>query len=78
MIGLIRPAAGKITVLGMDFGSYLSGSVLTESIFGWPGLGQLAVGSAATLLLLQPDNGLLRDVCCRGRWLLRDGKPGLV
>jgi ABC-type dipeptide/oligopeptide/nickel transport system permease component len=29
-----------ITVLGMDFGSYLSGSVLTESIFGWPGLGR--------------------------------------
>jgi beta-aspartyl-dipeptidase (metallo-type) len=43
-----------------------------------PGLGQLAVGSAATLLLLQPDNGLLRDVCCRGRWLLRDGNPGVV
>ncbi len=29
-----------ITVLGMDFGSYLSGSVLTESIFSWPGLGR--------------------------------------
>jgi ABC-type dipeptide/oligopeptide/nickel transport system permease component len=29
-----------VTVLGMDFGSYLSGSVLTESIFGWPGLGR--------------------------------------
>ncbi|MCK4273238.1 ABC transporter permease, partial [bacterium] len=25
-----------ITVVGMDFGSYLSGSVLTESIFAWP------------------------------------------
>lgn len=43
-----------------------------------PGLGQLAVGSAATLLLLQPDSGLLTDVCCRGRWLLRGGKPGVV
>jgi ABC-type dipeptide/oligopeptide/nickel transport system permease component len=29
-----------VTVVGMDFGSYLSGSVLTESIFGWPGLGR--------------------------------------
>lgn len=32
-----------ITVVGTDFGSYLSGSVLTESIFGWPGLGRLVV-----------------------------------
>jgi ABC-type dipeptide/oligopeptide/nickel transport system permease component len=29
-----------VTILGLDFGSYLSGSVLTESIFGWPGLGR--------------------------------------
>jgi ABC-type dipeptide/oligopeptide/nickel transport system permease component len=32
-----------ITVVGMDFGSYLSGSVLTESIFGWPGLGRFTL-----------------------------------
>jgi len=32
-----------ITIVGTDFGSYLSGSVLTESIFGWPGLGRLVV-----------------------------------
>ena len=29
-----------ITVIGADFGSYLSGAVLTESIFAWPGLGR--------------------------------------
>jgi ABC-type dipeptide/oligopeptide/nickel transport system permease component len=29
-----------ITVVGTDFGSYLSGAVLTESIFAWPGLGR--------------------------------------
>ncbi len=29
-----------VTIVGTDFGSYLSGSVLTESIFGWPGLGR--------------------------------------
>ncbi len=34
-----------ITIVGTDFGSYLSGSVLTESIFGWPGLGRLIVQS---------------------------------
>ena len=32
-----------ITVIGTDFGSYLSGAVLTESIFGWPGIGRLAL-----------------------------------
>ncbi len=29
-----------ITVTGMDFGSYLSGAVLTETIFGWNGMGR--------------------------------------
>jgi ABC-type dipeptide/oligopeptide/nickel transport system permease component len=32
-----------VTIVGTDFGSYLSGSVLTESIFGWPGLGRYIV-----------------------------------
>ncbi|MBU0701792.1 ABC transporter permease [bacterium] len=32
-----------ITLIGLDFGSYLNGSVLTETIFGWPGLGRYAV-----------------------------------
>ena len=32
-----------LTVIGTDFGSYLSGAVLTESIFGWPGLGRLTL-----------------------------------
>jgi len=34
-----------LTVIGTDFGSYLSGAVLTESIFGWPGVGRLALGA---------------------------------
>jgi len=29
-----------ITVLALDTGSYLTGSLLTESIFAWPGLGR--------------------------------------
>jgi ABC-type dipeptide/oligopeptide/nickel transport system permease component len=29
-----------ITVLGLDFGSYLTGSILTETIFSWPGVGR--------------------------------------
>lgn len=32
-----------ITVVGADFGSYLSGAVLTESIFAWPGLGRFTI-----------------------------------
>jgi peptide/nickel transport system permease protein/oligopeptide transport system permease protein len=34
-----------LTVVGTDFGNYLSGAVLTESIFGWPGVGRLALGA---------------------------------
>ncbi len=29
-----------ITIIGIDFGSYLSGAVLTETIFGWDGIGR--------------------------------------
>jgi len=32
-----------ITLIGLDFGSYLNGSVLTETIFSWPGIGRYAV-----------------------------------
>jgi len=32
-----------ITVVGADFGSYLSGAVLTESVFAWPGLGRFTL-----------------------------------
>ncbi len=32
-----------VTLIGLDFGSYLNGSVLTETIFGWDGVGRYAV-----------------------------------
>ncbi len=32
-----------ITVIGLDFGSYLNGAVLTETIFGWDGIGRYGV-----------------------------------
>jgi peptide/nickel transport system permease protein len=32
-----------MSILGVRFGALLGGSVLTESVFGWPGLGSLAV-----------------------------------
>jgi peptide/nickel transport system permease protein/oligopeptide transport system permease protein len=34
-----------ITVLGLDFGAYLTGSILTETIFGWPGIGRYVVNA---------------------------------
>ena len=34
-----------VTVLGMQFGLLLGGAVVTETVFAWPGLGQLAVES---------------------------------
>lgn len=32
-----------VTVIGLDFGSYLNGAVLTETIFGWDGIGRFAM-----------------------------------
>lgn len=34
-----------ITVLGLDLGALLGGAVITETIFAWPGVGQLAMQS---------------------------------
>nr|MBC8479280.1 ABC transporter permease [FCB group bacterium] len=43
--GLRNLAIPLITIIGADFGSYLSGAVLTESIFGWPGVGRFALNA---------------------------------
>lgn len=32
-----------VTILGIEFGTVLGGTVITESVFAWPGLGRLAV-----------------------------------
>lgn len=34
-----------LTVIGLQFGTLLGGAVLTESVFGWPGIGRLLVDS---------------------------------
>ena len=34
-----------ISIIGLRFGLLLGGGVLTESIFGWPGLGQLTIAA---------------------------------
>ncbi|MBV9791245.1 MAG: ABC transporter permease [Chloroflexi bacterium] len=38
-----------LTTIGITFGSLLSGAVLTETIFSWPGLGRYATASATSL-----------------------------
>jgi len=38
-----------ITMIGMDLGAYLSGVVTVEVVFGWPGIGLLAVDSLQDL-----------------------------
>ncbi|HEV2181557.1 MAG TPA: ABC transporter permease, partial [Gemmatimonadaceae bacterium] len=34
-----------VTVIGLDFGSYRTGSILTETVFSWPGLGRYVVNA---------------------------------
>lgn len=36
-----------VTVLGLRFVSYVGGSVITENVFAWPGLGRLTVQAVA-------------------------------
>jgi ABC-type dipeptide/oligopeptide/nickel transport system permease component len=47
MHGLRNALIPVITVLGLDFGYYLTGSILTETIFSWPGLGRYVVNAIA-------------------------------
>lgn len=37
-----------VTVLGLSVGAALSGAVVTETVFAWPGLGQLLVSAIST------------------------------
>ncbi len=32
-----------VTIIGLDFGSYLNGAVVTETIFGWDGIGRFTM-----------------------------------
>ena len=34
-----------ITVVGLEFGDLLAGSIITETVFAWPGVGQLVVNA---------------------------------
>src|SRR5436189_2229051 len=47
--GLRNALIPTVTILGLTFGSLLSGAVLTETIFSWPGLGRYATAAAIAL-----------------------------
>ena len=34
-----------VTILGLQFGAVLTGAVITETIFAWPGIGRLLIQS---------------------------------
>jgi peptide/nickel transport system permease protein len=55
---LIRHAAPNaaiplVTLIGLSLGALVAGSVVTEQVFAWPGVGQLLVRSVATRDLAQ-------------------------
>jgi ABC-type dipeptide/oligopeptide/nickel transport system permease component len=77
---VLRHALGNallpiITVVGLDFGSYLTGSILTETIFSWPGVGRYVLtaidkrdlpaiqGSILFLALVFVVVNLIADLC---------------
>ncbi len=41
--GLKNSLIPVVTLIGLDLGSYLNGAVLTETIFGWDGIGRYAL-----------------------------------
>lgn len=43
--GLRNALLPIVTVVGLDFGSYLTGSILTETIFAWPGVGRYVLSA---------------------------------
>ena len=50
---LLRHAAPNaaiplVTLVGLSLGGLIAGSVVTEQVFAWPGVGQLLVRSVAT------------------------------
>jgi peptide/nickel transport system permease protein len=45
---LANAASPLLSVVGLQLGSLLAGSVITETIFSWPGLGRLTIEAIQT------------------------------
>ena len=50
-----------VTVIGLQFGLLMGGAILTETIFGWPGVGQIALQSVN-----QRDYAMIQGVVLYG------------
>ncbi|MCB1299672.1 MAG: ABC transporter permease, partial [Microthrixaceae bacterium] len=46
--GLRNALVPIVTLLGLQFGALLAGSVITETIFAWPGIGKLLMDAIQT------------------------------
>src|SRR5690606_22453397 len=45
----LRNAVGpSLTVIGIQLGTFVGGSVITETVFSWPGVGRLAIQAILT------------------------------
>ncbi len=70
-----------LTILGLQFGTLLAGTIVTETIFSWPGIGRLAVTRhpsprlSAAPRLHSPNRHLLRSSKSPNRFRLRPGRP---
>ena len=52
-----------VTMMGLQFGFLLGGSIVVETVFNWPGLGRLLVDAVT-----QRDYPVIRAWCCCSRW----------
>ena len=52
-----------VTLIGLQFGAVLTGAVITETIFAWPGIGRLLIQSIG--FRDYPDRPGLHPVHCR-------------
>ena len=69
-----------VTMLGMDIGLALGGAIFTETVFGLPGLGRLAVGAIDSFDLATIQGVVVFATLCdrlqpRRRHALRVGRP---
>ncbi len=48
-----------VTIVGLQLGTLLSGQVVTETVFAWPGLGRMIVDGLLTRDLLLVQGGIL-------------------
>ena len=46
-----------VTVLGLQLGALLGGSIVIEQVFGWPGLGRLSLSA-----IQQRDYGVVQGI----------------